>query len=191
MKSREPMSKCIYVTDKLDRIISVSDNWLQFAQENQAGETCHPDNIINKPIWDFIYGIETKQFYEIILKTVRTKNKTVTLPFRCDAPEKRRYLELIISPIQQDNIQFASTIIYEELRDAVKIMELGIPRSDKLIRMCSMCKKVELSESTWVEVECAVVSLKLFEKKKLPQISHGLCTECFNSGISEFEKFST
>ncbi|HXE97146.1 MAG TPA: PAS domain-containing protein [Dongiaceae bacterium] len=191
MKSREPVSKCIHIIDKLDRIISVSESWLLFAQENQAGESCHPDKIINRPIWDFIDGDETQQFYEIILKNIRTEHKTVTLPFRCDAPEKRRYLELKITPIQQENIEFASSIIHEELRDAVKILELGIARSDKLIRMCSMCKKVELSENTWVEAESAVISLKLFEQSKLPQISHGLCTECFKLGMSEFEKTFT
>ena len=191
MKSSESTSKCIYVIDELDRIISVSDNWLLFAQENLAGVTCHPGNIIDKPIWNFISGDETTQFYEIILKTIRTKNKTVKLPFRCDAPKKRRYLELIIKPIWQGNIEFSSNIIHEELRDTVEILELGIPRSDELIKMCSMCKKVKLSDNLWVEAEGAIVSLKLFEKSKLPQISHGICTECSKLTISEIDKYFT
>jgi hypothetical protein len=52
-----------------------------------------------------------------------------------------------------------------------------------------MCKKVELSENTWVEVEAAVISLKLFERNKLPQISHGLCADCFKAGMAEIEKY--
>ena len=188
MELRKSVSKCVYIIDKLDRIISVSDNWLLFAQENQAGEICHPDVIINRSIWEFIEGTETKQFYEIILRTIRTKNIAVQLPFRCDAPDKRRYLELSITPVQQGNIEFASNIILEELRDTVEVLESGIPRSEELIKMCSMCKKIELSENTWVEAEAAVVSLRLFEKNKLPQISHGLCIECFKLGMSELEK---
>jgi hypothetical protein len=191
MELREPMGKCVYIIDKLDRIISVSGNWLSFAQENQAGESCYPDVIINKSIWEFIDGTETRQFYEIILETVRARNKTVVLPFRCDAPHKRRYLELIITPLQQGNIEFASTIIHEELRDPVEILQLGIPRSDELIRMCSMCKKVALSEKIWVEVEAAIVSLKLFEKDQQPQVSHVLCAECFKLGMAELDKFRT
>lgn len=191
MEPLDSMGECIYIIDKLDRIISVSDNWLLFAQNNQAGESCHPDNIVNKSIWDFIDGFETKKFFEIILKKIRAENKDVKLPFRCDAPEKRRYLELIITPIKQKSIQFTSNIIYEEMRDNVEMLELGIPRSNEFIKMCSMCKKVELQEDTWVEVESAVVSLKLFEKNKLPQISHGLCTECFKLGMSDFEKLFT
>lgn len=186
----ESMDKCIYVIDKLDRIISVSANWLLFAQENQAGESCHPDVIVNKSIWDFIDGFETRQFYEIILKNVRAKRKAVVLPFRCDSPDKRRYLELRIAPIQEECIKFTSNTVYIELRDTVDILELNIDRSDEIIKMCSMCKKVVSSENTWVEVEVAVVSLKLFEKSKLPLISHGLCPECFELGMSELHKFS-
>src|SRR5262249_46498900 len=59
MESKEPMSRFIYVLDKQDRIINVSDNWLLFAQENKAGNSCHPDLVINKSIWEFIDGSET------------------------------------------------------------------------------------------------------------------------------------
>lgn len=184
----EPMNKCIHIIDKQDRIIRVSGNWLLFAQENQAGESCHPDVIISRSIWEFIDGIETRHFYEIILKTVRARNKAVVLPFRCDSPEKRRHLELTITPVQQEQVEFASITILEELRDSVEVLKLGAPRTDELIKMCSMCKKVVLSDDTWVEVEAAVVSLKLFEKGKLPRISHGLCNECFHLGMAEIEK---
>ncbi|MRR07158.1 MAG: hypothetical protein EG828_09465 [Deltaproteobacteria bacterium] len=189
MESEESTDKCTYVIDRLDRIISVSDNWLLFAQENQAGESCHPDVIVNRSIWDFIDGIETRQFYEIILQTVRAKKKVVVLPFRCDAPNKRRYLELTITPLQEDQIVFSSNTVHEEFRDTVDILEVNLPRSDELITMCSMCKKVALPENAWVEVEAAVVSLKLFEKNKLPRISHGICSGCFALGISELDKF--
>ena len=185
----KPASTCVYVINKLDVIISVSDSWLLFARENQAGESCHPDSIVNRAIWEFIAGAETKQFYDILLTTVRTRNKTVVLPFRCDSPDKRRFLELTLSPIRQDHVEFSSRVILEEARDTVEIFKPDIPRSDELIKMCSMCKKVALAENRWVEVEVALVSLKLFEKNRLPRISHGLCNECFKSGMSEIDKF--
>lgn len=188
MKSRETAHACIYSIDKNDLLISVSDNWLLFAAENQAVESCHPDRIIYRPIWDFISGIETQHLFEVILKKVRTADKPVALPFRCDSPDKRRYLELIITPVQQEGIVFTSHIIHEETRDKVGLLATGIPRSDDIITMCSMCKKVVLSGNVWVEVEEAVVTLKLFEQLELPQISHGLCPACFESGLAEFKK---
>jgi len=185
MKARETASTYIYIVDKDDRIISVSDNWLLFAQENQAAENCYPEMIINKPIWKFIYGMETQFLFEVILQKVRTLNKPVSFPFRCDAPDKRRYLELIIAPLQQGSIEFTSYIIREESRDRVALLAAGIPRSDELVKMCSACKKIELSENCWVEVEAAVATLKLFDQPELPQISHGLCTECFDLAMAE------
>jgi hypothetical protein len=171
------MSTYICVIDEGDRIVSVSHNWLSFAQENQAAESCHPAKVIKEPIWNFIDGLETTHLYEIIIAKVRSKKRTVTLPYRCDAPDRRRYLELRIAPVPQEHIEFASRIIGEEPRDRVKLLQSGDPRSDELIKMCSMCKKVELSGDNCAKVEVAVVTLRLFEENKLPQISHGFCPE--------------
>lgn len=188
MNSRETRNDYIYVIDEADRIVSVSDNWLLFAQENEATASCYPDAIMNKPIWDCISDMETQHLYEVILEKVRTTGKSVVLPFRCDAPDRRRYLELLIKPVHQKCIEFTSYIIREESRDTVELLEADTPRSDGIIKMCSMCKKVELSGGNWVEVEIAVAALKLFEQPKLPQISHGLCAECLESGFAEAKK---
>jgi len=188
MNLREPETEYIYVIDEADRIVSLSDNWLLFAQENEATASCHPDAIMNKPIWDYISGMETRYLFKVTLEKVRTTGKSLVLPFRCDAPDRRRYLELLITPVHRKCIEFTSSIIREESRDTVELLETGIPRSDEIIKMCSMCKKIELSGGNWVEVEIAVAALKLFEQLELPQISHGLCTECFELGIAEVKK---
>lgn len=187
MNSREFENFYIYVIDEADRIVSVSDNWLLFAQENEATSNCHPDAIINNPIWDYITGLETQYLFKVTLEKVRTTDKSVLLPFRCDAPDRRRYLELLIKPVHQKWIEFTSYIIREELRDTVELLEADTPRSDDIITMCSMCKKIKLSCGNWVEVEIAVAKLKLFDQLKLPQISHGLCTDCFEAGIAAIQ----
>jgi len=99
-----------------------------------------------------------------------------------------KLLELIVTPVQKNSIEFTSYIIREESRDTVELLETRIPRSDDIINMCSMCKKIELSGKHWVEVEVAIASLKLFQHHKLPQISHGLCAECFELGMAEIKK---
>lgn len=188
MHLKECENKFIYVIDEKDRIISVSDNWLLFAQENDATANCHPDTIINNPIWDYITGLETQHLFKVTLEKVRTTDKSVVLPFRCDAPDRRRYLELLIKPVDQKWIEFTSYIIREELRDTLELLEADTPRSDDVITMCSMCKKIKLSCGNWVEVEIAVATLKLFEQLELPLISHGLCIDCFEAGIAALKK---
>lgn len=178
---------CIYRIDADNRITVVSGNWLSFARENGAEESCHPKAILNRPIWEFIDGHETRHLYEIILARLRKAGRPVTVPFRCDAPDKRRYLALAMVPSRDNDIDFYSSIIREESREPVALLSLDAPRSDEIIKMCSTCKKIELGGNRWVEVEVGVVELQLFEAEKLPRISHGLCGDCYNNWVASFE----
>jgi len=187
MECGENGSSCCYRIDGDDRIVWVSDTWITFSQENGAAESCHPDAVLNRSIWDFIDGIETRYLYDIVLKKIRKTRNSARLPFRCDSPDKRRYLELRISAAGTDTVEFVSTVIREEVRDTVVLLEPGIPRSEKFIKMCSMCKKVEVAENSWQDIEAAIASLGLFEELNLPKISHGLCQECFTFGMAEVD----
>jgi hypothetical protein len=51
-----------------------------------------------------------------------------------------------------------------------------------------MCKKIAVSDSEWQEIEIAMVTLNLFEKERLPQITHGLCPSCYDKAMTEFKK---
>ncbi len=182
------MSIFVYVIDETDRIVGVSDNWLAFAEANEAAASCHPDRAINEPIWKFIDGLEATQFYEVIIANVRGRGITVTLPFRCDAPDRRRYLELTIAPVPQGYVEFTSRIIRTEPREKLELLQAGVPRSGELLTMCSVCRKVEVPGMGWAEAETAVVALRLFEEPVLPQTSHGLCPDCFSTAKAEIDR---
>lgn len=185
MNCEETGISCCYRIDGDDRVVWVSDAWISFAQENGAAESCHPDAVLNRSIWDFIDGIETRYLYDILLKKLRQTRSSAWLTFRCDAPDKRRYLALHISAAEKDTVEFESTVIREEVRDSVLLLEPDIPRSEKFIKLCSMCKKVEVANNSWLEIEAAIAILGLFEESALPKISHGLCQECFASVMAE------
>jgi hypothetical protein len=188
MECQETGGSCCYLIDGKDRIVHVSDTWLEFARENEAAESCHPDKILNQSLWDFIDGIETRHLYEIVLEKIRRTRRSVRLPFRCDAPDKRRYLELRITAAQNDTIEFSSTVLREEARDTVELLKADIPRSEEFLKICSMCKKVEVTKNFWLDAEAAIAALRLFENSKLPKISHGLCRECFRFGLAEIDR---
>lgn len=187
MSCQQSDSSYIYRIDERDLIVSVSDNWLAFAVANQADESCYPDRVINSPLWNYIDGLETSHLYRILLECIRSKNRAVTLPFRCDAPDRQRYLELKISPLGRGGVEFVSRIIREAPRESVRLLEAAVPRTDELVVMCSICKKVRLSEQRWVEVEDAIRELKLFERDAMPTISHGICPDCFRSWMERIE----
>jgi hypothetical protein len=174
--------------DKNDNIVGVNENWQSFAEEN-LGTACLPEKIIGSSLWDHIRDPETKHLYEIILLKVREYHRQATFSFRCDSPEIRRLLKLFVIPREDDSVDFISQKINTELRKPVELLRSGIERSEDLIRICSMCKKIALSETEWTEVEIAVQEMKLFEREVLPQITHGVCQPCYYTAMAELNRF--
>lgn len=96
-------------------IVSVSDNWQSFAEENLGGSTYLPENVIGTYLLDHIHEPETKHLYELILQKVRKYRRQATFSFRCDSPDKRRFLELSVIPLKDNSTEFKSQIIKTEL----------------------------------------------------------------------------
>jgi len=176
-----------YIVDEQDRIVRLCDNWLYFAECNGGGETCHPNMVMNKPIWDFIEGGEATHLYQVMLKRIRASNRGLKFSFRCDSPDKRRFLELAIEPLNTF-LRFTTYIMREESRDPVVILDASISRSQDCVKMCSVCKKIKVDADSWAEVESAITNLKLFERPQMPAISHGVCGDCFKVMMAEIEK---
>jgi len=179
-----------YKVDKNDIIVEVSENWRLFAEQNFGVPTCLPENVLGSSLWNHIYGLETQYLYKIILEKVRKNKRRVSFPFRCDSPEKRRFLRLSIIPIDDGSINFISEIIKEELRESVDLLRPGKEKSDEFIKMCSMCKRIAITDIEWEEVEIAIKKMKLFEMEFVPQLTHGLCTSCYQVAMAELEGVS-
>lgn len=181
------MHTIIYKINREDRIIAVSDNWMDFARDNQATHTCHPDFVIDRPIMEFMAGEETLYLYSILVQKVRESQKPITFPFRCDSPNMRRFLEMNIRPLDEI-LEFRSSILREEPSETVDLLRIGTSRSDDFVRICSMCKKVDLSQGEWVEIEVAAVSMRLFEASIMPQLSHTICPQCYESVMAKINR---
>ena len=84
-------------------------------------------------------------------------------------------------------VVFKSQIIKTEARKPVALLRSDIRRSTELIRICSMCKQIAISETKWEEVEIAVQKMALFEKKVLPQFTHSVCPPCYQTAMAELD----
>lgn len=177
----------IYIIDKEDIITSVSENWQIFAHDNAWIGKCNPENVVGHLLWDFIQGAETRQLYTYLLKKVRTGKRISPIPFRCDSPQQRRFLELRLTPLTGDHIEISSKIVRYEKRVPVGLLDNKISRSKELIRICSMCKKIAITENEWVEIEVGLKKFKVFEEQKLPGLTHGLCPACYEIAISDLD----
>ncbi len=166
-----------YVIDEKDTITSVSDSWDAFACDNSAPELVR-DRVVGAPLWDFIAGSATREVYRRLLEQVRTHDIPLLIPFRCDSPDMRRFMRLVIAPIHEGAVQFDAVLVREEPRSPAAFLDPSVVRTDELMLMCSWCKKIPAGESEWLELEEAIPRLDLFGLEHLPEISHTICPNC-------------
>jgi hypothetical protein len=91
-------------------------------------------------------------------------------------------------PAEDGSVTFRSELLRTEPRSPVELLRSDIEeRSDEFIRICSMCKKIAISKTKWEEVEVAVEQMQLFELKRLPQFTHGVCPSCYKVAMRELD----
>ena len=177
MNSLEAWQTIEYRIDHQGVLIHVSDSWTQFALDNGSPDLVS-ERVLGKPLMSFVSDLETRHLYRVILSGFAPQGVPVVLTLRCDSPTLRRFLQLIISQLPDQEIQFLSHTLRTEPRDAVPLLDPSTNRSDELLRMCSWCKRILLPEDRWVEVEEAVAELELFCLDALPKLTHGVCPTC-------------
>ncbi len=147
----------VYTINNEDIIVNYSRNFPTFARENDWSSELSPEAVVGHSIFDFINGIETKHLYEILFEHCRRGKHIGPIPFRCDSPTERRFLELYLRPLSHDHIDIITKLLKTESRERVKTLEINVPRSEGFIRICSMCKKVAIPDDGWFEIEEALL----------------------------------
>ena len=166
-----------YRIDHQGVLIYVSDSWTQFALDNGSPHLIS-EQVVGKPLMSFVSDLDTRYLYRVILERVRTTVGPVVVRLRCDSPSLRRFLQITISCLPDQQIQFLSHTLRTEPREPVPLLDPSTNRSNELLRMCSWCKQVLLPNDRWVEVEEAVAELELFCLDTLPGLTHGICPAC-------------
>ncbi|PKN96850.1 MAG: hypothetical protein CVU43_18610 [Chloroflexi bacterium HGW-Chloroflexi-5] len=174
----------VYRIDSADTIVSVSDNWQAFADANAWSSLLRPENVVGHSIWEFIQGLEMRYLYQELFRRVRQGISSRAIPFRCDSPGERRFLELYIKLLPEGQIEISSMIRRSEARSPVRLLDEDTSRSAELVTLCSMCKKIKVSPEQWAEIEEGLSLLKIFEADEMPQLSHGLCQYCCDSTMN-------
>lgn len=174
---------CTYTVNADDAIVRVGNDWSDFARENEAP---HLDgkSVLFRSLYDFIIDARTRNLYRIILKNVRESNRPVELPFRCDSPDKRRFMKLLIQPQPERTISFHSELIREEVREPLKWLKndgrgaYGVYGRAQPVMMCSMCKQIKISRDEWSPPETAISSMEIFSTDAPHKVLHSVCPAC-------------
>jgi hypothetical protein len=173
-----------------DTLSWVNDAWLQFARDNNATHLTR-EAILGRPLWDFITEATTRHFYQILVQRVRALARVIKLHYRCDSPEKRRFMRMEIHPWGEGRLQFRNWILREEIRPALELLAAPGDGSGRLITMCSWCKRVHNpAAGEWQEPEQAVRQMQLFNCATPPPITHGICPACEKALEAEIENLA-
>lgn len=166
------------VTYELDAdatLVAVGGAWTRFARENDAPDL-EPPGPIGRSLFSFISDPTTAQVYDDLLKRVREHGGAIVFPIRCDAPSTRRYLSITMGPSGK-GFSLLSRLVRSEERAPVSLDVADADSQEELIRSCGWCKRIEV-DAEWLEIEAAIARLSLFDRPRLPLISHSMCANC-------------
>ena len=167
-----------YDVDAAGCIVAVAGDWDAFARANDAGALTAAD-VTGQPLSTYLADAATRQLYELLLERVRRDARRIVVPIRCDAPDRRREIELELEPLPAGGVRFHSTVIAETPRSRIPLLDRRAVRSEDLLRMCCMCHAIATERGVWLDLEEAVERLPPLRPEPVPPITHGVCPRCF------------
>ncbi len=173
-----------YALDQDDRVTWVDVAWAEFARDN--GAPTLPDSVVGTRIWDHFADTATASLYRLLFRHARDRQKSLHVPFRCDAPLQIREMELTILPSAM-NLRLSVRLLAQRLRPYVPLLDPEVPRGDAFVRMCAWCGRVHL-QAGWHDLESAMQVSGILCEVPLPAVSHGICEDCQQRVIEQIDR---
>lgn len=167
----------IYRIDRDGLLTDFNPQWDRFAAANGSPELSRR-KIRRRLLWSFIQDPETRHAHHTLIDRARARRGLIDLPFRCDSPALRRYMEMDILPLDDGGIEYRCRTLRTETRPAMPLDARATEASAAFVRMCSWCKQVDLGGDRWVEIEEAVGPLGLLSRERFPSVTHTICGQC-------------
>lgn len=166
-----------YRIDGRDVLTGVGGGWADFARQNQAPELAVPAS--DRTLWSYIDRPEIAELWQLLVHRVRDMQRTARVPFRCDAPDARRWFEMTVVPEPDGGVRFRSALVFEEPRPAVALLDPDAARDADAqpIPICSWCGRGQHG-THWFDIEELLQVGRLLELASLPPISYGICAAC-------------
>ncbi len=165
-------SKTIYWLNQDECIAKVCSQWDQFAYEND-GKVVVQSRVASRPIWDYISGDATKMWLRTLLNLCRVRNAPVERPYRCDSPEKKRYMTMTIFPEEGGKLRVEHRVKKEEERS--KPVYIAPGTGNKLCFRCSICGRIKKDEQ-WYEPDDS--TLNAGNSDRTHQVAYTVCGQC-------------
>lgn len=168
-----------YEIDSNDVIVSVGGDWDRFARANGAEELMH-DAVIGHPLRRYVVGDVTRMFIDTMLTKIRISGLPLSIPYRCDSPGTKRYMEMQLAMSEvSGHIVASHRLVREEAMPSLSIRALapqamGGIASGSLVKRCSMCNRLSEKNGPPLEPD-------RFPRAKLReplQVIYHVCHDC-------------
>ena len=160
-----------------NRIVSVAGDWTSFASENGAPELA-PASVVGQSLWTFVHGSEIRSMYTQMFERARATREPIRFRYRCDAPNYRRNMRMSIEPAGDGRLYLQSEMLGEEPRPWIGALDREARRSDTLLDICSVCRRVHVPHSRWLEPEDAAEHHDALLGEDAPMLVERLCDDC-------------
>jgi hypothetical protein len=166
-----------YTVDDANTITNVRGDWDEFARANDSKALV--DNVLGRPIWDFLSVPAVLQLYQELFSAVRRHAKAVALHFRCDSDAVLRFMTMRIDPGEQGALDITTELIREVSRKQVlgrEIIYMGISGGTP---MCSQCNKIHVRKiDLWMEIDYALALGYISDKLN---VNFSICDSCVDT----------
>ncbi len=185
------VSRC----DAQGRFVYLNQAWLEFARANWRADF-DPRSVLGATWRQQISDPATLHLYDLLAQRARRLGRPLTVAYRCDSPGSRRHMEMMVRPLPDGGLEWASRTLREEPRPAVSLLEARARRSERLLTVCSWCKKVRtppwavgpgVKAGDWLEVESIMPLLADALADVHPGLTHGACPTCHQAILAEIE----
>ncbi|HEY9016956.1 hypothetical protein [Thiomicrospira sp.] len=163
--------------DADNRIVYVSSNWEEIAEQGQARQSLAEAKVLNQPFSQYVADQATRLYYENCLTLCRLKKKTLTRAYRCDSPTHKRFMEMQLTPLENGWVEMKHFLVRSEpFKFAVNLHDVSHqqPNQSYQFTRCSLCNRLkDQASDDWKTPE----SLGELGKQPL-NVIHTICPQC-------------
>ena len=183
-----------YWIDNNNIIRKVDDRWDQAMNSESWSERASARGIIGKPLSDFICDDVTRMYVATMIESVRVIPHTSFRHYRCDTPDTKRYMQMIITPEDNGWIRVSHELLrtetitkpvfFKTVADRTQIKySISTKAGAAKIHFvrCSICNRLHRfgdRASQWQEVDY----LANHESIAIPaKVIYGVCPDCLKT----------
>lgn len=167
-----PVETIVYELDIHNNIVAINGFWQSFAIENNAPELTE-NQVIGKPLMEFISGNITKEFWQSLIDKARSVNEALLIDYRCDSPDLRRFMQIKLYRGENERLHFESALLRTEARPVSIHFKRAHQRGANTKVRCSFCNHI-LHKNGWVEAEALVTG----SQNVTMDVIYGICPVC-------------